>query len=173
MNFINKIYNKFAKKDIEYNGSKYSDTWFGIHTGAFHYVKRYIIPLLSPKIKKIDVSVNKYYGKTLSNNSKIFKKIISEMEEFDKDPDEGNTTGYKLGLSRKSFYILCMKFIVVLYDFDTHYMERGDYVIRRLIEEQNKLYFDEQSNPKNWYPNRNEKILGKYLIIRNREVKHE
>ncbi len=177
MNPLKKIYYKiksswdsyWAEQDITYMGEEYPDAMWGIHTGRFHYIKRFVSPLLSPHIRKMQIAVDTHYDKTLSTNSKVFKKIIAEMEEKDNDP--GTSAADALGFTRKSFYIFCMKFMITLYDFDTHYMERGDFVIRRLIEEQHNLYYDAQSNPENWYPDRKPMIYGKYLIMRNREVK--
>ncbi len=170
---ISKIKDKWneywAKKNVEFGGSTYPDGMFGIPTGKHHYAKQFISLILSPHIKKIEVAVNLQYNeKTLSTNAKIFKQILSEFETIDKDPGDGTL---KLGYKRKDFLILLMKYAIVQYDIDSHYMERADWLIKRLLEEQNKLYIDEQSNPKNWWPTRNNYIFGKYLLLRNREVK--
>ena len=141
----------------------------GVYTGRFHTIgKTALIFLMKPYLKKINDTINEIYDKTRSRNALIFKNILTEMEKHDQDKE--GSSGIKIGLGRKQLYLTLSKFILCLYEYDTYYAERIDWVLREIIKHKDEFYFDEQSNPENWYPNRNRTTLAKYIFARNDPV---
>ncbi len=148
------------------------DKIFDVYTGFFHSIKWLIYPLLKQPIKKIQQGIDSVYGKTKSRNAGIFKDIILEMETLDDDTGDGNFIMHhvlQLGLSRKQLYILILKFMVCLYNYDAHYAERGDYFIKRILERQSEIYLDDVAKPENWHPHRNNKLMIQYMMLRNQK----
>ncbi len=141
------------------------DRILDVHTGYFHYAKEFIMLLAKPYIKKIQQAVDTTYHRTKSRNSGIFKSIITDMEQLDED--DGYSSSKPIGTTRKGFYLLAAKFIVCLYEFDTYYSERIDYVLMRVLEKSDDFYLDEQAYPENWHPHRNNKIQVINTLRRN------
>ena len=159
---------QLVQKKLQTFGLTSKDEFFQVYTGRWHSLaKRGLINAAKPHIKKIETTTNEIYPRTTSKNATVFKKILSEMQEADQDTL--SSMGGILGMTRKATYMLIGKFAICLYDFDTYYAERMDYIIRRLFESGDLLYIDEQSFPSNWYPNRNNETTGKYLINRTEE----
>ena len=153
------------KKVIQYGAGVCIDQIFEVRTGFFHYTKRFFIPLLKPYVKKIQQGIDTVFDKTKSRNADIFKQIMSEMEKVD-DDKEPSTFG-EFALTRKEGYLLAMKFIICLYEYDSYYAERMDYVLSRLMEKQSKVYLDDTAKPENWYPHRNTELSYLYMFRRN------
>lgn len=147
------------------------DQGLGIYTGYFHSVKWLVYPLIKRSLKQIEKGVDSVYDKTTSRNSKIFKTIIQEIEDADEDIGDGNFIMHHvklLGISRKQLYILILKFMICLYEYDWHYTERADYALMRLLEMKDEIYIDKAiADPANWYPHRNNAAYLKYLVQRN------
>lgn len=144
------------------------DEILGVETKVFHYSKSIIGLIVKPLMPKIQKGTDSVYDKTKSVNAKLFKEIIAELEE--KDKDVGGSTGSIAGYTRKQFYILIAKFFVCLYEYDIFYSERIDFVIARLFEQGDRIYLDEQRNPLNWYPNRNTQLLTVHVLRRNGDI---
>lgn len=142
------------------------DKILDVYTGRFHgFGKKAVIILMKPHIKKVETTVDEIYTKTKSRNCKIFKEILSDMERLDKDT--GSSSALSFGLTRKAFYILLAKFLICLYDYDTYYAERIDYILKETLKRKDEFYLDEQSNPENWCPNRTHRMLTIYIFARN------
>jgi len=125
----------------------------GVHTCRFHLLTKSSIVLVFRLFKnKIESPIEELYPQLKSRNAKIFAKILLEMEQ--KDQDVGNSAGIKAGYSRKDFYLLAGKFAIVLYEFDSYYSERMDYLLWRILEHNGSFYLDNLSDPVNWSPNR-------------------
>lgn len=155
------------KKINEVHLFECKDTIFRTHTGYFHFTKRFIPFLLRPFIKKITWGIDTVYDKTTSQNSKIFKKIVQELEELDKDSESSALTG--LGINRKEGYLLAMKFVICLYEYDSYYIERMEYILKRIKEEQEHIKIDQEiSKSSNWYPHRNNLEFMKFMLNRNK-----
>jgi len=141
------------------------DTIFNTYTGYFHYTKKFITPLLRPYIKKISQGIDTIFDRCSSKNSKIFKKILQELDELDKDHEPSALAG--LGMNRKEGYILAMKFMICLYEYDSYYIERMEYIMKRIMEEKENINVDNDvANPDNWYPNRNIPVFTKFMMNR-------
>lgn len=166
--------NLVRRKVADLNIKVSMDRIFDVHTGYFHWCKRFFMPLLKTHIKKIQSGVDSVYSKTKSQNSEIFKKIIEDMDMLDDDTEKstfGNT-----GMTRKEAYLLLMKFVVCLYEYDMYYAERIDYILKRLREEQSELYSDtigDIGNPKAWYPHRPTRAAYLYMKHRNKKMGDE
>lgn len=141
------------------------DRIMDVHTGFFHYAKEFIMLIAKPYLRRVQQAVDTTYHRTKSRNSGIFKSIISDMERLDKD--DGYSSSKPLGTTRKGFYLLASKFIICLYEFDTYYSERIDYALKRVLEQRDDFYIDEQSDPENWHPNRKYKIQVINMFRRN------
>lgn len=154
-----------VQKKLVAFGLTSSDCMYAVYTGRWHAVaKRGVIGILKPFLKDITETTDEIYGDLTSTNGKIFKQILSEMEDLDKDTE--SSSGKRLNLARKPLYTLLGKFTICLYDCDSYYSERMDYVMRRIIEERDHLYIDEQSNPENWYPHRRNETFGRHIVGR-------
>lgn len=137
-----------------------------VYTGRFHVLaKRAIVWFAKPYIKNIQQTVDEIYDKTKARNSNLFKDILVQMEQLDRDT--GYSSAKDLGVTRKEFYILLAKFLICLYEYDTYYSERIDYILKEVIAKRDEFYLDEFANPENWSPNRNFKTLAKYIVARN------
>lgn len=158
-----------TKKLIEYdimlsNGNQVPGTFMGMFTGRFHYAKADLISALQTvgQTKKVLDRTDELYAQNVSINAKIIKQILLEMETQDRDSEE-LSAGAALGLTRKETWVKGAHFAVVLHDIDMVYSERIDYLIKRVIERKDEFYFDEHSNPENWYPHRKENIFNTYV----------
>jgi len=139
-----------------------------VHTSHFHNITKYKLMFIFKLFyNKINDPIDELYPKVKSRNGKIFKKIILEMENQDKDT--GISAARHLNLTRKTFYLLAARFVVVLYEFDSYYAERMDYFLKRTCEMHNKFYFDDLANPVNWYPNRSGLHTAMYFALRNND----
>lgn len=148
------------------------DRVFSTYTGFFHNSKWLIYPLIRKPLKKIQQGIDSVYPKTKSRNATIFKDLILELEIFDDDKGDGNFIMHHvrlLGMSRKAMYLLMLKFLVCLYEYDNYYAERADYFLKRVLDRQAEIYLDEQAKPENWHPHRNIRVSGRYMILRNRK----
>lgn len=142
-----------------------TDHWQGVYTGRFHgLAKKSLIRILKPFIKDIEQTVDEIYDKTAFVNSKIFKDLIQTL--VDNDDDTGNSSADILGLPRKDFYILMLKFVVCLYEYDSYYSERIDFVLKNAFERQNEFVIDDQANPEYWYPHRDKNVFVNHIITR-------
>lgn len=154
-----------VQKKLQKFGLAEKDSFLDVYTGRWHSLaKRGLINVVKPHIKKIERTTDEIYPKTTSKNATIFKKILSEMQDADQDTE--TSIGNLVGIKRKALYMLFGKFLICLYDFDTYYAERMDYVMLRLFQNSEHLYIDEQSSPINWYPNRNGETIGNYIVNR-------
>ena len=95
----------------------------------------------------------------------MFKAIIEEMDEMDKDT--GLNMAKRLHLTRKQFYLLVARFTIVLYEFDSYYAERIDFILDKVTKQHDKFYIDELANPINWAPNRSAFVASQYFALRN------
>ena len=140
----------------------------GVHTCEFHLITKSKIVIIFKLFKnKITKPIDELYPQIKSRNAKIFAKILLEIDQKDKDTQ--GSTGIKVGLNinRKDLYLLAGKFIIVLYEFDSYYAERMDYLLKRILEHNGTFYFDELANPDNWYPNRSGMLAALYFTRRN------
>jgi len=139
------------------------------YTGRFHSSKHLIMKLLTkrylPTIKK---SIDDVYPKITSRNPLILKDILDEMAVLDQDG--GSSSGRAIGMSRKDVYVLCGRFGICLYDYDSQYEERIDWLIREIIRRQDDFFFDECSNPENWFPNRKHDMWTKHFFAKRTKV---
>jgi len=149
------------------NGTQVPGTFMGMFTGRFHYAKADLIAALSSikQTKKVLNRTDELYGQNVSNNAKIIKQILLEMETQDRDSEE-LSAGAALGMTRKETWIKGAHFAVVLHDIDMVYSERIDYLLKRIIERKDEFYFDAHSNPENWYPHRKEPLFSEYVYGR-------
>ena len=163
---------KTKKKLIEYDimredGSVIPGTFLGVFTGRFHYAKADLISAIKTikKTEKVIKRTDELYTQTKSVNAGIVKEILAEMYAVDKDTDE-MSAGAALGMTRRETWNAGAHFGIVLYDIDVVYAERIDYLLKKIIERKDEFYFDVQSDPENWYPNRDNKILNEYAVGR-------
>ena len=159
---------KLIKYDImREDGSVIPGTFLGVFTGRFHYAKADLIAAIKTikRTEKVIKRTDELYHQTKSINAKIMKEILTEMYDADKDTDE-ISAGAALGMTRRETWNAGAHFGIVLYDIDMIYAERIDYFLRRIIERKNEFYFDVQSDPENWYPTRDNKILNEYAVGR-------
>lgn len=163
---------KTKKKLIEYDimredGSVIPGTFLGVFTGRFHYAKADLISAIKTikKTEKVIKRTDELYTQTKSVNAGIVKEILAEMYAVDKDTDE-MSAGAALGMTRRETWNAGAHFGIVLYDIDVVYAERIDYLLKKIIERKDEFYFDAQSDPENWYPNRDNKILNEYAVGR-------
>ena len=163
---------KTKKKLIEYDimredGSVIPGTFLGVFTGRFHYAKADLISAIKiiKQTDKVVKRTDELYTQTKSINAGIVKEILAEMYVVDKDTDE-MSAGAALGMTRRETWNAGAHFGIVLYDIDMVYAERIDYLLKRIIERRDEFYFDAQSNPENWYPHRDNKILNEYAVGR-------
>ncbi len=159
---------KLVNKKLESNGITMPDQILDVHTGSFHFAKRFVVIIAKPYIKKIQRSVDTIYNRTKARNTNIFKTIIADMERL--DDDTGTSSFISLGYTRKALYLLAARFLVCLYEYDTYYSERMDYVLKRVVEKKDELYFDAQANPESWYPHRDYRIQVTNMFTRNTRV---
>lgn len=148
-------------------GLNATDRVFNVYTGRFHQLAKHrgIVPIIKPFIKNIERSVDEIYGRTTSINSKIFKGIVADMEKVDRDVED--SAAKVLGYTRKNFYILMMKFIINLYEYDTYYAERMDYALMKLLDKKEEIYLSPiTTNPEHWYPTRTQEALQQYFMGR-------
>lgn len=154
-----------VQKKLKKHHLSLSDTILTTYTGRFHARKHLIIKLLKKRyIGKIEQSIEEIYPKIDSTNPLILKDIISSMDELDEDTEI--SAGKQLGLTRKETYLLAAKFLVCLYEYDSQYEERIDWVIREIISRRDQFFFDESSNPENWYPNRDFRSWQKHFFAK-------
>ena len=163
---------KTKKKLIEYDimkedGSVIPGTFLGVFTGRLHYAKADLIAVIKTikQTEKVIKRTDELYPQTKSINPGIIKEILAEMYAVDKDTDE-MSAGAALGMTRRETWNAGAHFGIVLYDIDMVYAERIDYLLKRIIERKDEFYFDVQSDPENWYPNRDNKILNEYAVGR-------
>ena len=165
---IDETKKKLIKYDImREDGSVIPGTFLGVFTGRFHYAKADLIAVIKTikRTEKVIKRTDELYHQTKSINAKIIKEILAEMYAVDKDIDE-MSAGVALGMTRKETWNAGAHFGIVLYDIDMVYAERIDYLLKRIIERKDEFYFDAQSNPENWYPTRDNKILNEYAVGR-------
>ena len=144
-----------------------TDRLFGVYTGRFHVLAKHkgIVKLIKPFIKNIQMTTDEIYTQTSSINSRIFKEILEDVDKVDRDIQESSAK--VLGFSRKFFYILMAKFMICLYEYDTYYAERMDYILLRVLERKEEFYISAITiNPEHWYPTRSEEALQQYFIGR-------
>ena len=135
------------------------------YTGRFHSSKHLIMKVLKKRyLGKIETYIDEIYPNIDSTNSLILKDILSSMKELDEDT--GTSAGRQLGMGRKETYLLAAKFLVCLYEYDSYYEERMDWVIREIIHRRDEFFFDECSNPENWYPNRDFHMWQKHFFAK-------
>lgn len=157
---------KWKEAHFRKKGLIIRDELKGIQTGPFHAVaKKFIIIIIQPFIPKITKHVNKLYPQVKSRNGRIFKEIIEEMDE--KDRDKGLNMAQRLHLTRKQFYLLAARFTIVLYEFDSYYAERIDFILKKITEQHDKFYIDELADPQYWAPYRPRFLMAKYFAMRN------
>ena len=149
-------------------GTLINETYMGIFTGRLHMAKADLISLLNTRKRatKVITRTEEVYAQTASINARIIKEILLEMETQDRDSEEFSA-GAALGLTRKNTWLAAAKFGTTLYDIDTVYAERIDFMVKQIITRQDEFYFDEQSNPENWYPHRKDNIFAKYIFGRS------
>lgn len=141
------------------------DVLGGVHTCRFHMLSKSRLVFVFKLFKsKLIGPVDELYPQLKSRNAKIFAKILLEMEQ--KDQDTGNSAGFKAGFSRKDFYILAGKFIIVLYEFDSYYSERMDYFLKRVLDHCGTFFLDDMCDPSNWHPNRTVLKVSLYYAMR-------
>ena len=165
---IDKTKKKLIKYDImKEDGSVIPSTFLGVFTGRLHYAKADLIAVIKTikQTEKVIKRTDELYPQTKSINAKIMKEILAEMYVVDKDTDE-MSAGAALGMTRRETWNAGAHFGIVLYDIDVVYAERIDYFLRKIIERRDEFYFDAQSDPENWYPNRDNKILNEYAVGR-------
>lgn len=154
------------KKRDEF-GLSAPDRVFNVYTGRFHMLGKHrgIVALIKPFVKNIEKSVDEIYGRTTSINSRIFKEIVTDMEKVDRDVED--SSAMVLGYGRKAFYILMMKFVVCLYEYDTYYAERMDYALMQLLSRKEEIYLSPiTTNPAHHYPTRTQDALQQYFMGR-------
>jgi len=163
----------FVLHELTRNKLMGRDSFNGRYTGLFHMVtKKWIIRLLRPIIKKKIIKIiDAEYSHIESRNAKAIKSIIDRMISVDQDTE--SSSGTEIGLNRKDTYILAAKFCAVLFECDTYYSERIDWVIGEIIDRRHEFYFGEQKNPENWHPNRKPHIIGEYIAMRNADPDEE
>lgn len=145
------------------------DKILDVYTGRFHSGKHLIMRLLKKRyLGKIEKSIDEIYPKVTSRNSLIMQDILSSMDKF--DCDDGTSAGGALGMTRKETYILAAKFLICLYDYDSQYEERIDWFLREMIRRRKELFFDESSNPENWFPNRDFHKWQKHFFAKRTKV---
>ena len=128
--------------------------------------------IMKPAMKHIEETTEEIYCRTTSRNSALLKHIVAELEKSDQDM--GESSGRMFGRTRKEFYILMMKFLICLYEYDTYYAERMDYVLKRVLQNQENIFLsDEMTDPNNWYPNRKHEVLLRYMQFRITGVQPE
>ena len=165
---VNKVKEKLIEYDImREDGSVIPGTFLGVFTGRLHYAKADLISVINTikQTEKVVKRTDELYTQTKSINAEIMKEILAEMYAVDKDTDE-MSAGVALGMTRRETWNAGAHFGIVLYDIDVVYAERIDYFLKRIIERGNEFYFDAQSDPENWYPTRDNKILGEYVVGR-------
>lgn len=165
---IDKVKEKLIEYDImREDGSVIPGTFLGVFTGRFHYAKADLISAIKTikRTEKVIKRTDELYTQTKSINAKIMKEILAEMYAVDKDTDEVSA-GTALGMTRRETWNAGAHFGIVLYDIDIVYAERIDYFLKKIIERRDEFYFDAQSNPENWYPTRDNKILSEYVVGR-------
>lgn len=157
------------EKLIEYNlmtesGTVAPGTFFNIFTGRFHSAKADFIAALKTikRIDKVNTRTNEVYAQTHSINAKIIKEIVDEMGLLDNDSKE-LSAGAALGMTRKETWLAGARFGIVLHDIDMVYSERFDYLLKKIIERKDEFYFDQHSDPENWYPNRKDPMFTEYI----------
>ena len=140
----------------------------GVYTGRFHVIaKGAFMFALRFGIRHINRCIDEIYDKISSRNGRIFKKLVADMERADRDT--AGSSGRFVGLSRKQLYITLAKFIVCLYEYDTYYAERMDWILKEVLAHKDEFYLDSQSDPENWHPNRDVATFMRYLSCRNTE----
>lgn len=157
---------EFIEKKINAFGLNAKDAIVGVYTGRWHSLaKKGAMRIMKPAIKQIEETTEEVYCRTTSRNSALFKHILVELGDIDKDT--GESSGRIFGKTRKQFYILMMKFMICLYEYDTYYAERMEYVLHRILQNQENIYISkEMSDPDNWYPNRSHEVLLRYMQFR-------
>jgi hypothetical protein len=156
-----------VNKKLVIFGLMATDTVFGVYTGRFHTLAKHkgIIKLMKPFIRNIETTTDEIYTRTASINSRIFKEILDDVEKVDRDVQDSSAK--VLGFTRKYFYLLMAKFIICLYEFDTYYAERMDYILLRVLERKEEFYLSAiTTNPGHWYPTRSQEALQQYFIGR-------
>ena len=165
---VESVKEKLIKYDMmQPNGKVTPGTFIGVFTGRFHYAKADLIAAISAisRVNKVVKRTDEIYMQTKSVNARILKDIIDEMNELDDDRDE-LSAGAALGMTRKETWQAGAHFGIALYDVDMLYSERIDYLIKRIIERRGEFYFDQHSDPKNWYPHRDKKLFNEYIVGR-------
>lgn len=143
------------------------DKLFGVYTGRFHKLAKHkgVLKLIKPFIKNIQITTDEIYTQTSSINSRIFKEILEDVEKVDRDVQESGAR--VLGFSRKFFYLLMARFMICLYEYDTYYAERMDYILLKVLERKEEFYISAiTTNPEHWYPTRSQEALQQYFIGR-------
>lgn len=154
-------------KKLKVFGLTGSDKLFGVYTGRFHILAKHkgIVKLVKPFIKNIQTTTNEIYTQTSSINTRIFKEILEDVNKVDRDIQDSSAK--VLGFSRKYFYLLMAKFMICLYEYDTYYAERMDYILLRILERKEEFYLSAiTTNPEHWYPTRSQEALQQYFIGR-------
>lgn len=145
------------------------DKILDVYTGRFHSSKHLIMKLLKKRyLGKIEQSIDEIYPRITSRNPLILKDIIDRVETLDQDT--GTSAGGVLGMSRKETYILGSKFGICLFDVDSQYEERIDWIIREIIRRRDEFFFDESSNPENWFPNRSFDMWTKHFFAKRTKL---
>ena len=145
------------------------DKILDVYTGRFHSSKHFIMRILKNRyIDKIEKPIDEIYPRITSRNPLIFKEILDEMEKLDQDT--GTSSGGVLGMSRKETFILGGKFGICLFDYDSQYEERIDWFLREVIRRKDEFFFDESSDPENWYPNRSFDMWAKHFFAKRTKV---
>lgn len=170
--YLRKDLDEITQKLIDYdimlpNGNQVPGTFMGMFTGRLHYAKADLIAALSSikQTKKVLNRTDELYAQNVSINAKIIKQILLEMESQDRDSEE-LSAGAALGMTRKETWVKGAHFGVVMHDIDMVYSERIDYLLKRIIERKDEFYFDDHSNPENWYPHRTEPMFSEYVYGR-------
>jgi len=154
-----------VQKKLQKHNMLGRDKILDVYTGRFHSGKHLIMKLLKKRyLGKIEQSIDEVYPKITSRNPLILKEILEEMAECDQD--NGVSSGGALGMSRKETYLLGGKFGICLYGYDSQYEERIDWVLWEIIRRQDEFFFDESSNPENWFPNRKHNIHAKHFFMK-------
>lgn len=164
---------EFVDKKLVVFGLNAKDAIVGVYTGRWHSLaKKGLMRVMKPAIRHIEETTDEVYCRTTSRNSTIFKHIISEMEDIDRDI--GESSGRIFDRTRKQFYILMAKFMICLYEYDTYYAERMEYALKRILQNRENIYLSEEMlNPINWYPNRSHEVLLRYMQFRITGVQSE
>lgn len=162
---VNEVKRKLIENNITHpTGHILNDSFMGIYTGAFHATKAKLINILkiAKESSNIIKQTDEISAQTLSINALVLKKIINKMETLDQDT--GESAGAALGLTRAQTLYKGLKFGLVLEDIDVFYSERGDYLLKKIIEHKDEFYFDQQSEPENWHPNRDSQMCEEYIF---------